>query len=371
MKPDFNDRFNELLAYLKDKLTAKQRHDIELEANRDPFLQEALDGFSQLTPEELENDVALLQSKLPKEKSKIRPLNPYIRIAASIVLFLSLGSVTWYLINNGLKKQELAFQTQDNEKLTNDKATIAEPVKPFESAEPIAVENELISAQEKPTEKIQKVRKKASPKPIKKETVETIVVLEDEMELDVAEESISNNRIRTSKEALIENIAMNVPESIDSEAKPKSALMALEQKPMAATDPNKSTENVQSPDSQNKKLIIRGVSTIRTRKLITKLGYKNTYDLNAKPDITDEAWEKYLEEAFDAKNSSKFFIFLTLVVDDSGTIKEVICPMKFADFTCTELETLITSGPKWLNATHKGKPITDTVSLYIDYYRQQ
>jgi hypothetical protein len=111
------------------------------------------------------------------------------------------------------------------------------------------------------------------------------------------------------------------------------------------------------------------MSTFRTRKLITKLDCKNTYDYNAKPDVAYEAWEKYLEEAFDAKNSSKFFIFLTLIVDESGTIKEVICPMKFADFTCTELETLITSGPKWLNATNNGKPITDTVILYVDYYR--
>ena len=370
MKPDFNYRFNELLAYLKDKLTAKQRHDIELEANRDPFLQEALEGFSQLTPEELENDVALLQSKLPKEKSKIRPLNPYIRIAASIVLFLSLGSVTWYLINNGLKKQELAYQTLEKEKLTNDKATLAEPVKPFETAEPITEENELISAQEKPTEKNQEVRKKASPKPIKKETVETIIVLDDDLEMDVAEESIDRVPIPTAEKDLNETIAINTSSNEISKAEPNASLFATEQKPMAATESNTDLGKVQTPDSQNKKVRIRGVSTFRTRKLITKLDYKNTYDYNAKPDVAYEAWEKYLEEAFDGKSSSKFFIFLTLIVDESGTIKEVICPMKHDDFSCAELDTLVTSGPKWLNATNNGKPTIDTISLYIDYYRQ-
>jgi hypothetical protein len=369
MKPDFNYRFNELLAYLKDKLTTKQRRDIELEANRDPFLQEALEGFSQLTPEELENDIALLQSKLPKEKSKIKPLNPYIRIAASIVLFLSLGSVTWYFINNGLKKQELAFQTQDNEKLTQDKATLAEPVKPFESVEPIAEEKEQISAQKKPTKKVQEVREKTFPKPIKKEVVEALIVLEDDAEMDVAEEPIDRVPMPTAEKDLNETIAINTSSNEISKAEPNAAVMTTEQKPRAATEPNKSTENVQTPDSQNKKVIIRGVSALRTRKIITKLDYKNTFDINARPDITDEAWEKYLEEAFDAKNSSKFFIFLTLIVDESGTIKEVICPMKHDDFSCAELDTLVTSGPKWLNASNNGKPTIDTVSLYIDYYR--
>ncbi|MGE4289337.1 MAG: hypothetical protein AB7E36_11640 [Salinivirgaceae bacterium] len=370
MKPDFNYRFNELLAYLKDKLTAKQRHDIELEANRDPFLQEALEGFSQLTPEELENDVALLQSKLPKEKNKIKPLNRYLRITASIVLFLSLGSVTWYLINNGLKKQELAYQTLEKEKLTNDKATLAEPVKPVESAESIAKEEEIVSPQKKLKENTPEVREKTFPKPIKKKVVEALIVLEDDAEMDVAEESIDRVPMPIPEKDLNETLAINTSSNEISKAEPNAALKATEQRPMAATEPNKSVEIVQTPDSQNKKIVIRGMAAIRTQKLITQLGYKNTYDFNAKPDITNEAWEKYLEEAFDAKNSSKFFIFLTLIVDESGTIKEVICPMKHDDFSCAELEQLITSGPKWLNATNNGKPTIDTVSLYIDYYRQ-
>ena len=80
----------------------------------------------------------------------------------------------------------MAYQTQVKETTTNDKTTSAEPVKPFESSEPIAEEKELTSAQEKPTEKIQEVKKKASPKPIKKEMAEIIVVLDDEVEMDLS-----------------------------------------------------------------------------------------------------------------------------------------------------------------------------------------
>ncbi|PKP12024.1 MAG: hypothetical protein CVU09_00555 [Bacteroidetes bacterium HGW-Bacteroidetes-4] len=369
MNPDFNNRFNVLLAYLKDKLSAKQRHDIELEANRDPFLQEALDGFSQLTPEELENDVALLQSKLRKEKDKIRTLVPFIRIAASIALFLVLGSLTWYLINKDLNKKELAFQTRENEMLSKDKTTLNEPLKPFESAEPKAEEKELISAKDKPKENIQVVSKKASPKPIKQETVETLIVLDDETELDVAEEQNLTIAGTITEKIMDKNSESPILAETDAGVVPSAEVLALEQAPQRSTASETSNSIMPAQAPENKKIVIRGIGSQRTKKIITKLTYKNTYLTNAKPADGTEAWEKYLEEAFDAKNSSKFFIFLTLIVDEYGTIKEVICPMEFANVSCSELDTLITSGPKWLNAVNKGTPISDTVSLYIDYYR--
>ncbi len=113
MKTIKNHKFSTILHYLKNKLSNKERYAIEKEAQNDPFLQEALDGFSQIKPEDIEADLRQLQLQLSKKESQVHSIIPFIRVAASIAIFILMGTSTWYFISHKLKNNELAYQQSE------------------------------------------------------------------------------------------------------------------------------------------------------------------------------------------------------------------------------------------------------------------
>jgi len=108
MKSSF---IHSIYKYLNDKISNKERYALEKEINTDPFLQDAMDGFAQLSADDLETDLSKLQQQLNnKQSTKTRKLIPYFKIAASIVLFIGIGSVILYLSSN-MFTPNLAEQT--------------------------------------------------------------------------------------------------------------------------------------------------------------------------------------------------------------------------------------------------------------------
>jgi len=97
--------YEKSLAYLKNLLSNKERHALEKNIMKDTFEADAFDGLNTLTSEEFENDIKNIQKKISKRSTKntkiIRVRN--YSIAASILLFIGLGSIT-YLLNNTDKK---------------------------------------------------------------------------------------------------------------------------------------------------------------------------------------------------------------------------------------------------------------------------
>lgn len=81
-----------IMDYLKDKLSDRERHAVEKEAMRDIFEEEAFEGLGRLSPEEFEQDVALLQQKITERTAhkKRNPIFMVFKIAASIVVLAGL-----------------------------------------------------------------------------------------------------------------------------------------------------------------------------------------------------------------------------------------------------------------------------------------
>jgi len=84
-----------LIDYLRNRLSNRERFDLEKEITKDPFLEDAMDGFAQLTADELEHDLEKLDKSLTKklQKGKKRKLIPYLKIAAGVAIIIGLGSV--------------------------------------------------------------------------------------------------------------------------------------------------------------------------------------------------------------------------------------------------------------------------------------
>jgi TonB family protein len=87
------------LRYLGNKIPARERNSFEKELQKDPFAEEAVEGFSNITPDEIKNDLAILQKKL-KSKTIRRDRFMFYRIAASVAIVIGISSLMIFLQRN-------------------------------------------------------------------------------------------------------------------------------------------------------------------------------------------------------------------------------------------------------------------------------
>ncbi len=110
---------SQIIDYLKDKLPNSERHTLEQDINADPFLSDAIDGFSRLPADELENDLLALTRRLEnrtKPQSNKR-LYFYLSAAASIVILIGIGVLYFnFSDNNKQIAQQHKTQHIQNEK---------------------------------------------------------------------------------------------------------------------------------------------------------------------------------------------------------------------------------------------------------------
>src|SRR5690348_15553752 len=114
--------------YLKGKMSAKEMHDIEKAALQDPFLADAIEGYSNASFEDskkyLNETNASLQTQ--KEKTKVVPLQAknfyWWRIAAIIILVVGVGMISWFIINSnsGMNEVKDIAKTKENKSLNAD-----------------------------------------------------------------------------------------------------------------------------------------------------------------------------------------------------------------------------------------------------------
>ncbi|MEZ5073109.1 MAG: carboxypeptidase-like regulatory domain-containing protein [Bacteroidales bacterium] len=111
------DRF---LRYLRREDSREERHELEQRLQADPFKQEAMEGFENLTPGQLEEDLLELHGRLRKKPGRGRRTT-YFRLAAAVASLLIIGTVFVRIVDvDPLKKKE----TMAEEDLP---ATVTEP----------------------------------------------------------------------------------------------------------------------------------------------------------------------------------------------------------------------------------------------------
>ncbi|MDA3892185.1 MAG: carboxypeptidase-like regulatory domain-containing protein [Salinivirgaceae bacterium] len=108
---------NNILNYLRDKLSKRERYDLDREISKDPFLEDAMDGFAQLAPEEMEHDLLKLDSRINNliTKKKKRTLIPFLRIAAGIVIIVGIGSLVIFKSIHNITHKEMAKNNSPKE----------------------------------------------------------------------------------------------------------------------------------------------------------------------------------------------------------------------------------------------------------------
>lgn len=97
--------FERILDYFRGRLSSDEQHRLEKQMMSDPFEEEAFDGLSMLLPDELEADLADLQSRLHDKTTQKKSfiLHPVFRYAAAAVILLGIGT-TIFLVRQSLEK---------------------------------------------------------------------------------------------------------------------------------------------------------------------------------------------------------------------------------------------------------------------------
>ena len=117
---DANNHINYTLAdirqYLQGGMSAREMHDLERAALEDPFLADALEGYSEADMQQAEQYLAQIETAIrqPQQQSKVVAL-PSLKkyrnwqVAASIILLICIAGITYFIFN---KKSNYAALTK-------------------------------------------------------------------------------------------------------------------------------------------------------------------------------------------------------------------------------------------------------------------
>lgn len=83
---------SDFLRYRKGEMTGEERNSFERELQKDPFANEASEGFESLSPGEILNDLKKIENRIPKAKTRVKGFVIY-RIAASVAVLMVISTI--------------------------------------------------------------------------------------------------------------------------------------------------------------------------------------------------------------------------------------------------------------------------------------
>lgn len=101
----------EFIRYRKSEMTGEERNSFERDLQKDPFAEEASEGFSLLTAEEAEKDISGLKKKLEARRRKSSTAI-YYRIAAAVAVLVTVSIVFF----NRTREPDIILSKSDLEK---------------------------------------------------------------------------------------------------------------------------------------------------------------------------------------------------------------------------------------------------------------
>jgi outer membrane biosynthesis protein TonB len=111
-KPSLSD----FIRYHGNKMSGRERNAFERELQKDPFIEEAEEGFETITPEEAEEDILSIRRRLANRTTGKQRFTLY-RIAASVALLMAISSVFIIIQRNRPEKQSFDLSSTRPEEI--------------------------------------------------------------------------------------------------------------------------------------------------------------------------------------------------------------------------------------------------------------
>src|SRR5450631_1712382 len=97
-------RLTAFFRYHKDELSGEERNSFERDLQKDPFTEEASEGFKSILPESADEDISELDSRLKTRTSGRKSFILY-RIAATVAILVAITSIFIIIERNRTSKQ--------------------------------------------------------------------------------------------------------------------------------------------------------------------------------------------------------------------------------------------------------------------------
>jgi hypothetical protein len=90
---------SEFRRYVRGEMTKREENAFQRKLQRDPFAEEATEGFSEISPRDADDDMARLEKRL---KERIRPVRRllYYRVAASVAVLMVISVIFVIIVRN-------------------------------------------------------------------------------------------------------------------------------------------------------------------------------------------------------------------------------------------------------------------------------
>jgi hypothetical protein len=174
--------------YRNGEMTGEERNAFEKELQKDPFLEEASEGFSIITGEQVEEDLKALSKKLGK-RTGIRSAAIYYRIAAAVAVLVTVSVIFFN------RNRETDFMVSKSETVMTDT-----PVS-IAAAEPIKDLSEKAESKKEPAKRSQQISPLSplspspappvSPSPIPADTEQPVLSADDKADTkDLVKEEV-------------------------------------------------------------------------------------------------------------------------------------------------------------------------------------
>ncbi|MCX6334891.1 MAG: energy transducer TonB [Bacteroidia bacterium] len=312
-------------------MTKRQENAFQRKLQRDPFADEAAEGFSEISPVEADEDIDRLGKRLNKRIAGRRKII-YYRIAASIAVLMIISSV-YLFINRNKPASELSKGTftPAGKEVIDSKKT-AEPA--LQVSENAVVPTEVLSELEKENE-------------IKDKSIPAITDAAPSGALAMAEKKDSVVLIAADQIAMADKQDSGVLITADLVAE-----QVAEVKEPILAEYKAETKNAR----------IAGVE-------VTKAAYMEAVHTPPRPVTGKENFDKYISENLrrpaNLADGDSAGVVVSFTVKISGAIDDLKVISSPGDEFSNEAKRLVLEGPAWDPAVSKGEKIDEETRLRI------
>jgi outer membrane biosynthesis protein TonB len=330
-----NHNLSEFLRYVRGEMTKREENAFQRKLQKDPFAEEATEGFSGISTPEATDDMNRLE-KLLKTRITRRERMIFYRIAASVAVLMVISSV-FIVIERNKPSDQLSDVSFNRQKIEAPQSkAITEP-------------------QVQPTEKIITLPEKEADRKDEPRAAYEIPRIADSGEQE---------RIEAPKQSRV----------IAGTNEQESGLIIREEKTLALADETEIQKKPDSFKSDYSEMVAAGNSTSISLKATApvtaekaddkRIGYTEARPVNGK-----ESFDKYIEEnirkPFAVDSGENAVVVISFNVRSSGIIDSIKVIQSPRNEYSEEAIRLIKESPAWKPAEENGEKIDDEVSLRI------
>lgn len=397
-----------LRAYIEDRLTEQERHEIELHLLDCDFCSEALEGLEQLGTVEYQKSIASLEAKMASYQKK-KSSNLWIVWASAAALAVLIGSSIVWTVQKMKDVTDIALTDSSKPENTEEK------IEKKEESEPIPHTEEQTQQMDK-SAAINNLEEPATPEILEGEPMDEDQVFEiAEYSTPLIErDNTSDKALKIADDERVEdkglntnNVMMSSAQPLENDRRKKTVTGTVQDEsgepvPFATVSDEYSKVNTVTDfegefeidvSDKTDSLIVRSVGYREVREkakdqpmnitmreetammdvIEMKVEHQKTFPATvAQPVIGGKAYKQYLDSALiypeEAKKAGiEGKVILRIEVYSNGMLGEISIEKGLGYGCDEEAIRLVREGPKWKAATQEGAAMTTTISQKIKF----